>query len=167
MAIILHLSDLHLGELAPNDITEEFKSEIVPIAERPSRYNILQRTLKELCSRLDSGQLSAVIISGDTTVRNREDGFKKLEEVLSCLGPQCPEPDRIVVVPGNHDVQRDVIADPQAKYAHFLKYVRARGFITPLIEGSDMIDDDLRATDLAKHHLLDAERRWAVVPISR
>ena len=168
MSLLLHLSDLHLGPVRDEDIPDDFKSDIPPLSERTTRYTILEDTLTQLSSQLRQAgeQLDAVVVSGDITVKNDERGFQKLDEVLSWLGDARPTPEKTIIVPGNHDVMWGVPGDSPAKYEFFKKYVRDKGFITPLLEGIDLKDENVVANELARHYLLDSEHRWAIVPIN-
>jgi hypothetical protein len=165
MSLFLHLSDLHLGCVKQSDIPDDFKSDIEPLDRRLSRQQMLKETLTQLAVQLaDSEELHAVIISGDITVANDEGGFEMLEEVLGWLGTSRPPPERIVVVPGNHDVQWEVSGE--VKYERFIKHVRNKGYITPLLEGIDLKGGTMSVSDASKHYLLDHNQQWAVVPIN-
>lgn len=161
---LLHISDLHLGSAKDGEVIDDFKSEIIPYAERNTRTKLLRNTLEQLARRLkERGQkLQAVIVSGDITYGYREEGFKQLDDILSCLGDAYPGSAKTVIVPGNHDVKWLSGNDAAARYGFFLSYVRKKGFITPLLEGCDMADDKSLPADLSPHYLIDPEARWAV-----
>jgi 3',5'-cyclic AMP phosphodiesterase CpdA len=168
MSLILHLSDLHLSPVEHKDVADDFKSDIVPLSERTTRLTALKESMTQLAGHLkqQGRQLDCVVISGDITVAYDETGFRKLEEVLDWLGDVRPASNRIVIVPGNHDVKWEVSGDPVSKYGLFRKYVRDQGYITPLLEGIDLTNGDVTASDLTKHFLLDPDFGWAVVPIN-
>src|ERR1700731_786002 len=105
MTSILHLSDLHLGPVRDEDIPDDYKSDIVPLAQRQSRFTMLKETLSQIHAVLGNRPLDAVIVSGDITVQNDPRGFQMLKNVLDSLGDARPANDRIVIVPGNHDVK--------------------------------------------------------------
>lgn len=151
MALILHLTDLHLGNGAGDAPLGDYKSEFVPIAERVTRHSVLTSTLSALSRHLiESGdKLDAVLISGDVTYANAVAGFEALAVTLEILGDQLPPSDRIVVVPGNHDVEWGTEPSSVERYAHFLKYVRGRGYVTPILDGIDA-----HPSASARHQLL-------------
>jgi 3',5'-cyclic AMP phosphodiesterase CpdA len=91
VALILHLTDLHLGNAADNSL-DDYKSEFVPIGERVTRQKVFHSTLKALSHHLrEAGdQLDAVVISGDITYANASDGFQALADTLNMLGDRLP-----------------------------------------------------------------------------
>ena len=84
-------------------------------------------------------ELDAVIVSGDITTAHDEAGFTRFSELLMTVA--IAESEQIIVVPGNHDVDRD--ADPRTaeKYASFLKHTRSVGMRTPFCDGVDSFDN--------------------------
>jgi hypothetical protein len=48
MALILHLSDVHLGNITDSQVLGDFKSDIVPLAERPNRIQAIEESLTQL-----------------------------------------------------------------------------------------------------------------------
>jgi|SRR6266850_3501782 len=168
MSLILHLSDLHLGPEESGDVLGDYKSEIVPLPERITRQDLLRETLKKLAVRLktETRSLDAVVITGDITIRGREEGFQQLEGILECLGEIRPRADQVVVVPGNHDVAWAPPDDPRERYKHFISYVRAKGYKTPLLEGIDLTGTKPTPDDLKNHYLIGPTRNWAILPIN-
>ncbi len=132
MALILHLTDLHLGEGAEQQIGDNKTGIHV---EMPKRDDIYKETLKKISKHLiDTNQkLDSVIISGDITKYNREDGFKMLDSVLNELGDKKPNNNKIIILPGNHDVTWGE-ENRDEKYKHFIKYIRGKGYITPYLD---------------------------------
>ena len=139
MALILHLTDLHLGNEA-DDLLDDHKSEFIPIGERVTRQKVVHSTLMALSRHLaEAGeQLDAVVISGDITYANATDGFEALASTLNLLADRLPAPERTVVVPGNHDVKWHVEPSSRERYENFLTFVRARGYVTPMLDGVDV-----------------------------
>jgi 3',5'-cyclic AMP phosphodiesterase CpdA len=139
VALILHLTDLHLGNAA-DDSLDDYKSEFVPIGERVTRQKVLHSTLTALSRHLaEAGeQLDAVVISGDITYANASDGFEALASTLNLLGDRLPPPERTVIVPGNHDVKWLAKPSSRERYENFLTFVRVRGYITPMLDGVDV-----------------------------
>jgi predicted phosphodiesterase len=137
VSLILHLSDLHLGSPSGWQLDYDDK---VGVGRGGGNTNIshLRRTIRTLGRTLDQEgrQLDAVAITGDLTKGNKPDGYAEFADVLAELGPVMPEPDRILVVPGNHDVDRDVPPGDPRKLAQFLDAVRP-SYRSPLIKGLD------------------------------
>jgi 3',5'-cyclic AMP phosphodiesterase CpdA len=71
MPLILHLSDIHLGRAALEDVADDYKDEFVPLDERIRRQGILYCTLEDLPRTLDA-PLDAVIVSGDITIAGKD-----------------------------------------------------------------------------------------------
>jgi 3',5'-cyclic AMP phosphodiesterase CpdA len=162
VALILHLTDLHLGSAA-DDSLDDYKSELVPIGERVTRQKILHATLAALSRHLtETAQtLDAIVISGDITYANASDGFEALAGTLNTLGDRLPPPECVVVVPGNHDVKWRTGPSTPERYANFLTYVRGRGYITPLLDGID-----IPPLDTDRHQLLLDGKKVQIVPIN-
>src|SRR5204863_2788336 len=97
MALILHLSDVHLGNITDSQVLGDFKSDIVPLAERPNRIQAIEESLTQLGRQLAAkhGVLDAVVLTGDITVAGSEEGFKQMTSLLNRLGPALPKPERI------------------------------------------------------------------------
>jgi 3',5'-cyclic AMP phosphodiesterase CpdA len=167
MALILHLSDVHLGRAPQDEIADAYKQEFVPIAQRVSRQRILLWTLESLQEVVKARPLDAVVVSGDLTVANHEDGFAKFEELIAALGPLRPPNHKVVVVPGNHDVTWQTQAASAERYELFDRYIRAAGYVTPLLDGTD-IDSDGRFIGDPKlpHYILSDDDGWIIVPIN-
>ena len=106
MSLLLHLSDLHLGNAPGEDVVGDYKVEAVLGTDRVTRARLLRSTLKALADHLaETGEtLDGIIITGDITTQGRLDGFAELTGLLTALGTALPDPGHIVVVPGNHDV---------------------------------------------------------------
>jgi 3',5'-cyclic AMP phosphodiesterase CpdA len=168
MSLILHLSDLHLSTRPTDDqIIGDHKVGILPPGDQPNRSGLLENTLRELGHRLKSEgkPLSAIVISGDITVQCHEDGFQRLPRVLKALGRAYPGDDRVVAVPGNHDVQWRSEHGARERYAYFLKHCRAQGYVTPWLDGIDArVQPHSRAS--SRHYLLDEEAGWLIVPMN-
>jgi 3',5'-cyclic AMP phosphodiesterase CpdA len=100
---ILHLTDIHAGPLAAKDI--DLKDPL-PEVEAPNMLERLSRYLRALPTLPPD----YVIVSGDTTNRCNPIG---MEEFRAWLIEQSekkvlPDPSRILIVPGNHDVKWEV-----------------------------------------------------------
>lgn len=90
---ILHLSDLHLGQL--NDKNE------------------LEHIFKSLFDKLGDQKIDYIAVSGDISFRNAQSGFNLGEEFIKKI-PGIKKKDgripNLFICPGNHDVDRDVLA---------------------------------------------------------
>lgn len=143
MSLILHLSDLHLGSPSGWQLDYDDK---VGVGRGGGNTNIshLRRTIRALGTTLEreGRELNAVVVTGDLTKGNKSDGYAEFAEVINELGGAKPEPDRIVVVPGNHDVDRDVPAGDPRKLQRFLDAVRPP-YRSPLIKGLDYDESSL------------------------
>lgn len=137
MSLILHLSDLHLG--TPSgwqlDYTDKFG---LDKAAGDTKIDHLRRTLGALGDTLTSlgRALDAVVVSGDLTNANAEDGYAAFPALLAELGAALPGDERIVVVPGNHDADWKKQPGNPAKFKQFLDVVR-KPYHSPLISGLD------------------------------
>lgn len=168
MPTILHLTDLHLS--TQSDELGDYKSEIIPQEDRVHRMALLENTARELATWLASEKrtLDAVAITGDVTYRGEEEGFKALEQVLAALGTFRPPKEKVIVVPGNHDVAWRTEPGAKARYEGFIKHMRGAGYVTPLLDGID-IDPHGRAIgtiDPARHLLHDPAAGWTIVPLN-
>ncbi|MEU7904248.1 metallophosphoesterase [Actinoplanes sp. NPDC049118] len=138
MSFILHLSDLHLSPPDDRETVGDHKINVIPLQDRVRRTELIRTTLRELGRALEYGRrrLDAVVISGDVTYQGRADGFDLLPRTLAELGRVLPEPDKILVVPGNHDVRWYTAPSSPERYEQFLR-LRQLGYRTPLLEGVD------------------------------
>jgi 3',5'-cyclic AMP phosphodiesterase CpdA len=139
MGLILHLTDLHLGKAPDTQDYGDYKSKIVVPGQRTTRRTLLENTLQEIETRFgEEGPLDAVVVSGDLTVGNDEEGFRLFQGVLGKLGTALPPPERILVVPGNHDVAWRTPASKRERYELFVNHVRKAGYVTPFLDGIDI-----------------------------
>jgi hypothetical protein len=140
MSTILHLSDLHLGEADVWERQTDDKVGLVPQDEN-TRLSVIRTSLKAVKRHLDQAgdQLDAVVVSGDVTSRHDQSGFERFGALLAEVDLVPTE--KIVVVPGNHDVDWQSEPGTEAKYARFLEHTRAQGMRTPLCDGVDFVAD--------------------------
>lgn len=97
--VILHLSDLHFGNSNRYQSAEAYQT-------------FLRRTIESLDSFKERGvEPNIIVITGDLTEHGLEDEFKLAETFLEGLIKHKEIPkERIVIVPGNHDVNWDLCA---------------------------------------------------------
>jgi 3',5'-cyclic AMP phosphodiesterase CpdA len=167
MPLILHLSDLHLGPVEKGQVVGDYKNEIVPLADRTNRHDLLRTTLREIGRYLrgESQTLDAIVITGDTTLANDERGFELLPKLLDVLEGVAPPSNRILIVPGNHDVRWQTPPGSAERYDQFVRHTRTLGYITPLLDGVDGIGKGPVA-EPPKHYLLGEDASWVVIPIN-
>jgi predicted phosphodiesterase len=98
--ILLHVSDIHFRYPVCTRDTDP---------DRPYRTRLVQ-DVKERRPRL--GKIDAILVGGDIAYAGKDEEYieakKWLDELAAAAG--C-EPHRIYVIPGNHDVDRQVIFD--------------------------------------------------------
>ena len=144
MSLILHLSDVHLGSPSPRQFDSNDKFGLDP-RTRETIVTHLQRTLRSLGHTLTERgkKLDAVIVSGDLTNANQQDGYEQFTKLLDELGEQLPTSERVLVVPGNHDADWDIQPGDPAKFKRFLDLVRGK-YGSPLISGLDYDETTVR-----------------------
>lgn len=165
MALILHLSDVHLvptGSDAADEVGDYSKAQLVEPIDRQTRKGLLEDTLSALAVWLENNNrtLDAVVVTGDVTLRGHAEGYDLLPSLLDRLGSKRPAPDRIMVLPGNHDVVRDSPPSSRERYQGFATVIDAAGYRRPALEG---YDDDLDAWDPV---LLGADGSYVLVGIN-
>lgn len=139
MPLILHLSDLHLVASERSPVLGDHKAKLVPPVDRLTQHEMLRRTFAGLATRLvsEGRKIDAIVMSGDVSHQNDSAGFGAFLELLDALGTSRPDPSHIVIVPGNHDVERGLLPGDPARYEPFASSMRAAGFVTPLLDGID------------------------------
>lgn len=161
-ARFLHISDTHLkpgGSAFPID---DRKGDLQ--LEPQTRENALDGGLERLAESLadKNEKLDAVIFSGDALSGGISGGDKLLLElILRHLSSHGIIAERIVAVPGNHDVPRGAKPGSDARYKEFLETWRAAGCVTPWLDGIDNAKPDF-----AKHVLLGPENAWAILAVN-
>lgn len=96
----IHLSDIHFRKGRAGDVHDEDKE----------LRNELQLDLRRLRPRLP--RLDGLIVSGDVAYGGKREEFEYgarwIETIRELIG--CP-PDSVMVIPGNHDVDRDLVPE--------------------------------------------------------
>ena len=146
MSWILHISDLHLGDV-PGKLDDD-KAVIKDQPDLETSQKVFLRTLATMAQFVkDNGRPEMAIVSGDLTYRASESGFKAFRTLLKAHADILPEdPARIVVVPGNHDVDWGQKPATLERYAGFIAATRDLGCTTPLLDG---IDFDIETATLS------------------
>jgi 3',5'-cyclic AMP phosphodiesterase CpdA len=152
MTTILHLSDLHLVDRARSPNNADEKSGLLH-GTGATLFDTLRLSLESLARTLaaDQRSLDAVVMSGDVAHQNDAGGYDAFLELLEALDPMKPAADRVVVVPGNHDVERGRVPGDGERYRRFVTSMRGAGFITPLLDGIDVLPT---SGTLPERHLL-------------
>ena len=146
-AEILHITDIHAG---PKAYTDEDNKERIGDAKRVSMLERLNDYISDLPKRPDY-----VVVSGDMTIAGDPDGMRQVRDwlVKGIASGILPPAECIVVMPGNHDVDR--MTDPRAGTEHIFdtfSEVFGKGFphaflplldpkhpLPPLDSGKDVI----------------------------
>jgi predicted MPP superfamily phosphohydrolase len=167
---ILHISDPHLGDVSPGQGLDDEKVQLKGQPDLETTQTVFKRTLQRLAPAVkEHGKPAVVAVSGDLTYRAHADGFDQFAKLLADRADLLPEPGRIVVVPGNHDVVWDKRPGTKPRYANFLAATRAHGCATPLLDGVDFKAGDetgaLKAGVVKKPHVV-ATDELLVVPLN-
>lgn len=141
MANLLHLSDLHLRSGPADDTIGDSKDAAIPAAMQQTSMRRIASTLEALRRDIKAEALTVdcIVLSGDVADKNDPKAYELLPAVLAPLVPALVPANRVVVVPGNHDVERGSAPSSPERWKHFVT-LRANGYVTPLLEGVD-IDD--------------------------
>ncbi|MES2785855.1 MAG: metallophosphoesterase [Pseudomonadota bacterium] len=161
-ARFLHITDTHLKPDGSAFAIDDRKIELQ--LEPQTRENALESRLERLGERLaDSNQLlDAVIFTGDALSGGKAGGDALLLELLlRHLGRHGITAQRIVAVPGNHDVPLGAEPGSEARYKEFIQIWRSAGCVTPWLDGIDQAKPDL-----AKHVLLGPSNAWAIIAVN-
>jgi 3',5'-cyclic AMP phosphodiesterase CpdA len=139
LALLLHLTDLHLDTSPGSGIISDGKVDVIDDASLQKRISTIRTSLAALRLALirDERELDAIAITGDITHRGNPDGFALLSQLLEPLGEMRPSNDRILIVPGNHDVALGSEPSERSRYEGFLT-LRDDGYLTAWLEGVDI-----------------------------
>ncbi|AVO43533.1 metallophosphoesterase [Simplicispira suum] len=98
---LLHLSDIHFRE--PACLTAR--------GDRDAPYRTrLEADLLELCNK-DGIPVDAILVGGDIAFKGHPDEYKAAKDWLLRVAARCGcEPEGILTVPGNHDIDRAICA---------------------------------------------------------
>ena len=147
MTWLLHMSDPHLGDVSPGQKLDDDKVELDQ-PDLETTQKVFKRTLRKLDRFVgEHGKPSVVVVSGDLTYQTSGTGFDAFVSLLGEHEDLLPDDrSRIIVVPGNHDVDWNEPAGTAARYAGFLQATRREGCATPLLDGIDFDTDDETGT---------------------
>jgi 3',5'-cyclic AMP phosphodiesterase CpdA len=143
MAHLLHLSDLHLRSDPALDIIGDPKDIVIAAPLQQTSARRIFSTLEALGRDIAAGgrdlDLDCIVVSGDIADKNDPLAYSLLPKVLAPLVPTLVPADRVVVVPGNHDVKKGSEPSSAERWQHFLT-LRSHRYLTPLLEGIDVDD---------------------------
>ncbi|MFC2079669.1 metallophosphoesterase family protein [Candidatus Bipolaricaulota bacterium] len=126
---ILHLSDIHTGTGELRD--EDLKIKL-PAAERAKSLDRLSEYITDFEVEADY-----VVISGDVTIRGDSDGLRNFRDWLTkqIADKILPPAERVLLVPGNHDVRWPCSDGSDADVSPYLEFHSqfGKGFPTPFI----------------------------------
>lgn len=161
-ATFLHLTDAHVSAASVPFERDDRKVDVpgLPAGTREDALDLLFRRLAERLTR-ENRALDGVIFSGDAQSRGAAGGhelvFKMIADHLKVTA------DRIVSVPGNHDVPRDADPSSTKRYENFTRVWRDPGCVGPWLDG---IDNWPAIGAPERHRLVAVDRSWAVFPIN-
>lgn len=137
MTWVLHASDPHLGDVGAvslDDAKEKFDGD----EDIRTTQTVFRDTLATLVRYAEEhGPPAVAVISGDLTYAAHESGFSAFRDLLDEYPDLFPDRSKVVVVPGNHDVEWDEKPGTVARYAGFIRATRDAGCTTPLLDGID------------------------------
>lgn len=141
MALVLHLTDLHLSPPSNSDAVGDYtKIALLTKDQFQTRTRRLRTTMNALGNYLvDSRQtLDSIVVSGDLTVAGAENGFALVPDLMGELGKALPQADRILIAPGNHDVAWSTAAGSAERYRSILNLRQKEGYRTAYLDGIDI-----------------------------
>lgn len=143
MTWLLHFSDPHLGNRSPGQLLDDDKVGITQ-ADLETTQRVFRRTLGRLEKFVtEHGKPAVVVVSGDIAYGADPSGFDAFAALIDDYEYLLPEDRaRIVVVPGNHDVDWSQPAGTLERYKGFLDATREQGCVTPLLDGVDFAAND-------------------------
>ncbi|KIU27043.1 hypothetical protein SR39_31025 [Methylobacterium radiotolerans] len=132
----------------------------LPAATREGPLDLLFRRLAERLTR-EGRTLDGVFFSGDAQSKGAAGGHELVFKLIADhLGVAT---DRIVSVPGNHDVPRDADPGSAERYENFVRVWSTPGCVVPWLDG---INGWPAIAAPERHRLVAADRSWAVFPIN-
>lgn len=161
----LHITDSHLSGIGTPFLRDDHKVKVAGIGPN-TREASLESVLSRLAERLqqDGEALDGVLFSGDAQDRNAPGGHEKvLDLILNHLGSVGISAQRIVAVPGNHDVPKEAPPSSAARYQDFIRAWADRGCVVPWLDG---IDSPPPINSGERHRLVADDKSWAVFPIN-
>ncbi|BFG81009.1 hypothetical protein PTKU46_90430 [Paraburkholderia terrae] len=127
---VLHLSDLHYGTASQDDVDWKVW---IDGAERTQRVERLSKYIDRLPASPDF-----LVVSGDITIAGDPAGLAAFEKALirGIKDHKLPDARHIVIVPGNHDVNRKTLPRSSQRWDEFQRLFGSR-FVTPWLPVHD------------------------------
>jgi 3',5'-cyclic AMP phosphodiesterase CpdA/tetratricopeptide (TPR) repeat protein len=123
--VVVHLSDIHFGSRPSKDGVSEMHRFIAGDYEKTLNEHLESEfSSKRAHFAQDHGRFF-LVISGDLTYQGTEDEFARVHEFLekTCQTLKLPK-DRVVLVPGNHDVHwPSAQIDKRRRFDHYLGFL--------------------------------------------
>jgi 3',5'-cyclic AMP phosphodiesterase CpdA len=162
-ALFLHLTDPHVSA-AGVPFDRDDQKVTIPGIPPSTREPALELMLRRLGQRLaeERRALDGVLFAGDAQNQGKPGGHELvLKLLLNHLGSAGVTADRILAVPGNHDVPRDSAPGSANRYKSFTDVWSAAGCVVPWLDGVDVgpLTPD-------RHRLSAADRSWAVFAVN-
>ncbi len=160
-ATFLHITDPHVSAAGESFRRDDRKVDI-PGIPTGTREDVLGLLFRRLGERLTAEEriLDGVLFSGDAQSRGAAGGHELvLKIVTDHLGVAA---EKIVAVPGNHDVPQGATPGSTLRYESFSRVWRNHGCVVPWLDGIDT--SPMSALD--RHRLVAADRSWAIYPVN-
>lgn len=162
-ARFLHITDTHLkingADFSPDD------RKVDPHLEPQTRANAIDAAFARVAEQLGDREerLDAVVFCGDALLAGARGGDARLLElILKHFSGHGIVPERIVAVPGNHDIPVGTKPGSPERYEDFLRVWRGAKCVTPWFDG---IDPPV-PIDWSNHVLVGPKSAWAVIALN-
>jgi 3',5'-cyclic AMP phosphodiesterase CpdA len=161
----LHMTDAHLSAVGVPFHRDDLGINVPGISDG-TREASMELLLSRLAERLkkDNQNRDGILFSGDAQDRNAPGGHERMIDLLlSHLGPLGITPNRIVSVPGNHDVPKGSPPGSVERYRDFVSVWRNGGCVVPWLDGLDSLPP---VNSGEPYRLVADDKSWAVYPIN-
>jgi 3',5'-cyclic AMP phosphodiesterase CpdA len=172
---VLHLTDLHFGNLSDESLFLDDNKEKIAASYRDSIINRFTHVLQQGQTAM---KVDAIIVSGDITTRGAEDGFEFFsEKIFPHLSKLVDSPSAICIVPGNHDVvwnlsrsDKDLFDKKFEKFGNMVRQVGATTCLIPTGTVSETADSALEFLELDRNDsspvYIDEEKKLLILCIN-
>ena len=151
---VMQLSDIHIGHENENSKGLDNKANIGGISS--NRENDLFKSIEKYLTNLNQQEkIDIFALSGDIIVGGNNEGQKRFSErFIKLIKKYGYEEKQILVVPGNHDIERYSKISSKERYKSFLD--AWKGCMLPYLDGS------YKVTDI----VIDEEKKIILIPIN-
>jgi len=151
---VMQLSDIHIGHENENSKGLDNKANIGGISS--NRENDLFKSIEKYLTNLNQQEkIDIFALSGDIIVGGNNEGQKRFSErFIKLIKKYGYEEKQILVVPGNHDIERYSKISSKERYKSFLD--AWKGCMLPYLDGS------YKVTDI----VIDKEKKIILIPIN-